>query len=77
MAEEYIQWNDVAQTLAEKFWPGPLTIVLPSRINSKIAKTARASLPSDSSKNAKSSSSFKYFRPIGQTLGRTIGKHVW
>ena len=46
MAEEYIQWNDAAQTLAEKFWPGPLTIVLPSRINSKIAKTARASLPS-------------------------------
>lgn len=46
MAEEYTQWNDVAQTLAEKFWPGPLTIVLPSRINSKIAKTARASLPS-------------------------------
>ena len=36
---EYIQWNDAAQTLAEKFWPGPLTIVLPSRINSKIAKT--------------------------------------
>ncbi|MBL6839574.1 MAG: threonylcarbamoyl-AMP synthase [Rhodobacteraceae bacterium] len=46
MAEEYTQWNDAAQTLAEKFWPGPLTIVLPSRINSKIAKTARASLPS-------------------------------
>ena len=46
MAEEYTQWNDVAQTLSEKFWPGPLTIVLPSRINSKIAKTARASLPS-------------------------------
>jgi L-threonylcarbamoyladenylate synthase len=46
MAEEYIQWNDAAQTLAEKFWPGPLTIVLPSRTNSKIAKTARASLPS-------------------------------
>src|SRR5476651_1477399 len=24
-------WPDVAQTLAERFWPGPLTLVLPKR----------------------------------------------
>jgi len=28
-AQKYVQWNDAAQTLAEAFWPGPLTLVLP------------------------------------------------
>ena len=46
MAKEYAQWNKVAEALSEKFWPGPLTIVLPSKTNSKIAKTACANLPS-------------------------------
>ena len=46
MAKEFAQWNKAAEALAEKFWPGPLTIVLPSKKNSKIAKTACANLPS-------------------------------
>ena len=46
MAKEYAQWNEAAEALTERFWPGPLTIVLPSTKNSKIAKTARANLPS-------------------------------
>ena len=46
MAQQYVQWNEAAEILTRKFWPGPLTIVLPSTKNSQIAKTARANLPS-------------------------------
>ncbi len=27
MAMEYIEWNETIQSLADKYWPGPLTIV--------------------------------------------------
>lgn len=30
-AQEIAVWNDSAQQLAEAFWPGPLTLILPSR----------------------------------------------
>ena len=30
-AEELAEWNDVARALARRFWPGPLTLVLPKR----------------------------------------------
>ncbi|MBN8543384.1 MAG: threonylcarbamoyl-AMP synthase [Alphaproteobacteria bacterium] len=30
VAKKYAQWNPLAETLAQKFWPGPLTIVLPT-----------------------------------------------
>lgn len=29
MAERYVTFDDISRKLAEKFWPGPLTIVLP------------------------------------------------
>ena len=31
MAKHYVHWNSVAQKLAQKFWPGPLTLVLPKK----------------------------------------------
>ncbi|AZV76777.1 threonylcarbamoyl-AMP synthase [Parasedimentitalea marina] len=30
-AQRYVQWSDHAQQLADAFWPGPLTLVLPLR----------------------------------------------
>ncbi len=30
-AEALAEWNDVARALARRFWPGPLTLVLPKR----------------------------------------------
>lgn len=33
MARELVQFNDAAAALAAKFWPGPLTLVLPLRPN--------------------------------------------
>lgn len=29
MAKEYTQWNDTFEALAQKYWPGPLTMVAP------------------------------------------------
>ena len=46
MAQKYVQWNEASEILTRKFWPGPLTIVLPSTKNSQVAKTACANLPS-------------------------------
>ncbi len=31
MAEKVVELNDTARTLMEKFWPGPLTLVLPAK----------------------------------------------
>ncbi|MFQ3651573.1 MAG: L-threonylcarbamoyladenylate synthase [Gemmataceae bacterium] len=30
-AQSLAQWNEAAQRLAQQFWPGPLTLVLPAR----------------------------------------------
>lgn len=32
-ARRIVHFNDAAMILAEKFWPGPLTLVLPSKVN--------------------------------------------
>ena len=41
---QYVQWNDTADKLASRFWPGPLTLVLPRATNSPIALLATAGL---------------------------------
>jgi L-threonylcarbamoyladenylate synthase len=43
-AERLVLWNDVADKLAARFWPGPLTLVLPRGKNSPIALLATAGL---------------------------------
>ena len=30
-AKQYVEWNDRAETLAQEFLPGPLTLILPAR----------------------------------------------
>jgi len=45
-AQCYVLWTDEAEKLATAFWPGPLTLVLPSRPGSDIAPLAQAGLPS-------------------------------
>ena len=44
MAEEVAILSDLALRLAERFWPGPLTLVLPSRPESPVHPLARAGL---------------------------------
>ncbi|MCP5322852.1 MAG: threonylcarbamoyl-AMP synthase [Candidatus Paracaedibacteraceae bacterium] len=44
MAFKYGEFNDTARTLANKFWPGPLTIVVPLNKNAKISSYVTAGL---------------------------------
>jgi L-threonylcarbamoyladenylate synthase len=39
------EFNDTARALAAKYWPGPLTLVLPRKAGSPIATLATAGLP--------------------------------
>ena len=43
-ARRLVQWSDVADKLAARFWPGPLTLVLPRAEGSPIALLATAGL---------------------------------
>lgn len=43
-AEALAVFDDVARDLARRYWPGPLTLVLPSRIGSPVAALATAGL---------------------------------
>jgi L-threonylcarbamoyladenylate synthase len=43
-ARRFVQWNETAEKLATRFWPGPLTLVLPRAEASPIALLATAGL---------------------------------
>lgn len=43
-AKELVQWSDVAGRLAEAFWPGPLTLVLPLRAGHEVSSLVTAGL---------------------------------
>jgi L-threonylcarbamoyladenylate synthase len=43
-ARKLVRWNDTADKLAARFWPGPLTLVLPRAKDSPIALLATAGL---------------------------------
>ena len=47
-ARKIAQFDAFAENLAERFWPGPLTLVLPRRESSPIASLATAGLPTTS-----------------------------
>jgi L-threonylcarbamoyladenylate synthase len=34
MVREYVYWNETIQTLADRYWPGPLTIVAQAKVDS-------------------------------------------
>lgn len=44
-AERIAQFNDAARSLAARYWPGPLTLVLPLRADGGIAGLVTAGLP--------------------------------
>lgn len=44
-AERYAEFGALARQLSERFWPGPLTLVLPLRVPGQIASLASAGLP--------------------------------
>ncbi|MDE2320032.1 MAG: threonylcarbamoyl-AMP synthase [Rhodospirillales bacterium] len=44
-AFQHVRPNSMAEKLAEQFWPGPLTLVLPRRASSLVSQLAGAGLP--------------------------------
>jgi L-threonylcarbamoyladenylate synthase len=42
--QNHVEWNERAQLLADTFWPGPLTLVLPRKSTSSISLLASAGL---------------------------------
>jgi len=42
MAQRLVEWNEAAQKLANAFWPGPLTLVLPRLPDSPVSLLASA-----------------------------------
>ena len=44
-AEKLAMFNDIAEQLAEAFWPGPMTLVLPLTPDAPIARAVTAGLP--------------------------------
>ena len=45
MASELAEFDDLARDLASRYWPGPLTLVLPLREGAPIARAVTAGLP--------------------------------
>lgn len=45
MAKKFVEWNDKAAALADRFWPGAVTFILPRRINCEISLLVSAGLP--------------------------------
>ena len=43
-AQRFVEWNDQAEQLAQAFWPGPLTMVLPLRTGHGISSLVTAGL---------------------------------
>ncbi|WP_417524999.1 L-threonylcarbamoyladenylate synthase [Marinovum sp.] len=44
MAQRYVLWSDLADRVAQAFWPGPLTLVLPLRADAGISPLVTAGL---------------------------------
>ncbi|WP_370211373.1 L-threonylcarbamoyladenylate synthase [Roseovarius sp.] len=44
-AQAYVHWSDQADRLAQAFWPGPLTLVLPLREDAGLSPLVTADLP--------------------------------
>ena len=50
-AERFAHFDERARDLARRFWPGPLTLVLPMREDAKLAKAVSAGLPTIALRN--------------------------
>jgi L-threonylcarbamoyladenylate synthase len=67
-AQRFVQWNGRAEELANRFWPGPLTLVLPRADGSPIALLATAGLDTVAIRAPS--------HPIAQALIRAAGRPI-
>ncbi len=65
-AQKLVRWNDTADKLAARFWPGPLTLVLPRAKGSAIALLATAGLDTAAVRAPS--------HPVAQALIRAAGR---
>jgi L-threonylcarbamoyladenylate synthase len=67
-AARLVQWNETADKLAARFWPGPLTLVLPRAENSPIALLVTAGLDTAAIRAPA--------HPMAQALIRAAGRPI-
>lgn len=67
-AKAFVKWNDDAEKLAARFWPGPLTLVLPRTEGSPISLLATAGLDTVAIRAPS--------HPVAQALIRAAGRPV-
>ena len=67
-ARRYVRWNDTAEKLAARFWPGPLTLVLPRAKDSTIALLTTAGLDTVAIRAPD--------HPLAQALIRAAGRPI-
>jgi L-threonylcarbamoyladenylate synthase len=67
-ARKLVVWNETAERLAGRFWPGPLTLVLPRTPDSPIALLATAGLDTAAIRAPA--------HPIAQALIRAAGRPI-
>jgi L-threonylcarbamoyladenylate synthase len=65
-AQRFVHWNELAEKLAARFWPGPLTLVLPRAQGSPIALLTTAGLDTVAIRAPS--------HPIAQALIRAVGR---
>lgn len=67
-ARQFVRWNETAEKLAARFWPGPLTLVLPRSEGSPISLLATAGLDTVAIRAPS--------HPVAQALIRAAGRPV-
>jgi L-threonylcarbamoyladenylate synthase len=67
-AKQFVEWNGMADKLAARFWPGPLTFVLPRAKGSPIALLATAGLDTVAIRAPS--------HPVAQALIRATGRPI-
>jgi len=68
MAEELADFSPLARRLAERFWPGPLTLVLPRKASCPVSDLATAGLPSIGLRVPQHIATLEIIRRVGRPL---------
>jgi L-threonylcarbamoyladenylate synthase len=68
MAEELAVFSPLARRLAERFWPGPLTLVLPRKPSCPVSELATAGLPSIALRQPKHEATLRLIQRVGHPI---------
>lgn len=68
MAETLAEFSPLARQLAERFWPGPLTLVLPRKTTCPVSELATAGLQSIALRQPKHEATLRLIQIIGRPI---------